>query len=444
MRSCCRTATCASGPTFRAGRATRWHYALTLPQPAYLLTLVVGPVRRAPRPRREDRRRRLRLHRAGARGRRAPQLRPHRRDDRPLLREDRPALPARALQPDHRPRVHLRRDGEHQRHHADRSDAARRAGRARSRRRRPRLARAGAPVVGRSAHLPRVVRGLAERGVRHLLRVRLARARQGARRGRPRAARRHRRLSGRGRALPAAGGLPAVRRADSPLRRAPLRKRGARPAHAPARAGRRALLARHRPLRAQARQRLGRDARSGARDRRGHRPWGRADARPLDRAPRSSGAGRALELGRGAQGRHAGPDPEAGGHDGDAAVRVFGDRPIRARWRHARRTRDRPRGRAQLRVQAAGAADPGDLRSGRRPPQDDQARQERRTLAPPAHRRRAGDRSGSRGTGAGRSPRPRQRHGAHRGARRRSVLGRSRRRCPRARPNPARRGARRC
>ncbi len=111
------------------------------------------------------------------------------------------------------------------------------------------LARAGAPVVGRSAHLPRVVRGLAQRGVRHLLRVRLARARQGARRGRLRAAGRHRRLPGRGGALPATGRLPAVRRADPPLRRAPLRKGGARPAHAAARARRRAVLARDRPLR---------------------------------------------------------------------------------------------------------------------------------------------------------------------------------------------------
>ena len=142
----------------RADRAlsstpARHPLALRAHAPAAGLSAHAGgrPLRRAARPRREDRRRRLRLLRAGARGRRAPQLRPHRRDDRPLLREDRPALPARALQPDHRPRVHLRRDGEHQRHHADRSDAARRAGRARPRRRRPRLARAGAPVVGRSA-----------------------------------------------------------------------------------------------------------------------------------------------------------------------------------------------------------------------------------------------------------------------------------------------------
>ncbi len=60
-----------------------------------------GPVRRAARPRAPDRRRRLRLRAAGPRGRRAAQLRPHGRDDRSLLREDRRPLPARALQPDH-------------------------------------------------------------------------------------------------------------------------------------------------------------------------------------------------------------------------------------------------------------------------------------------------------------------------------------------------------
>ena len=67
-------------------------------------------------------------------------------------------LSVAALLADHRRRVHLRRHGEHQRHDADRSDAARRA-------RAPRflvgaadLARAGAPVVRRSPHLPRLVR----------------------------------------------------------------------------------------------------------------------------------------------------------------------------------------------------------------------------------------------------------------------------------------------
>ena len=97
-------------------------------------------------------------------------------------------------------RVHLRRHGEHHRDDADRPRAARRARRARSRRRGAGLARARAPVVGRPAHLPRMVRGVAERRLRDLLRVRLARARQGARRGRPRAARRRRRLPERGRA----------------------------------------------------------------------------------------------------------------------------------------------------------------------------------------------------------------------------------------------------
>ena len=167
------------------GDATRWHYALDVPPAGLPRHPGGGPFVELARPRRSDRRRRLLLRGAGPGGRRAPQLRPHRRDDRLLLGAIGVPYPHAALQPDHRRRVHLRRHGEHHRHHADRSGAARRAGRAGSRRRRAGLARAGAPVVGRSAHLPRVVRGLAERRVRHLLRVRLARARQGARRGRP-------------------------------------------------------------------------------------------------------------------------------------------------------------------------------------------------------------------------------------------------------------------
>ena len=145
-------------------------------------------------------------------------------------RAHRRALPAPALQPDRGHRLHLRRHGEHHRHDADRPGAARRAGGPGPRRRRPGLARAGPPVVGRPAHLPRVARGLAQRGLRHLLRVRLARARQGARRGRRRAAGRRRRLPGRGGPLPAARRVPAVRRAHRPVRRH-LYEKGGRVLH---------------------------------------------------------------------------------------------------------------------------------------------------------------------------------------------------------------------
>ena len=157
-------------------------------------------VRRGRRARARDRRRRLLLR--AARAREADARRsfgPHARDDRLLLASG-SACPTRtarysqiAVQ-----RLHLRRHGEHHRHHPDRPGAARRAGRARPRRRGAGGARAGPPVVGRPAHLPRMARGLAERGLRHLLRIRLARARPRPRRGRPRAAGRRRRLPGRG------------------------------------------------------------------------------------------------------------------------------------------------------------------------------------------------------------------------------------------------------
>ena len=130
------------------------------------------------------------LRQRRARGRRAAHLRQHRQDDRAVRREDRARLSVAALLADHRGRVHLRRHGEHQRHDADRSDAARRA-------RAPRLlvgaadlARAGAPVVRRPADLPRLVAGLAQRRLRHLLRDRVEGAHRRARRGRLRSARR--------------------------------------------------------------------------------------------------------------------------------------------------------------------------------------------------------------------------------------------------------------
>ena len=88
--------------------------------------------------------------------------------------------------------------------------------------------------------LPRVARGLAERGLRHLLRIRLARIRPRPRRGRRRAAERHRDLPGRSGQIPAADRLPAVRRADRAVRRAPVRQGRPRPAHAAPAAGRRA------------------------------------------------------------------------------------------------------------------------------------------------------------------------------------------------------------
>jgi len=70
--------------------------------------------------------------------------------------------PPPALQPGLRARLHLRRHGEHHGHHAHLRGLARPAGRSRPRRRVPGVPRAGPSVVGRSAHLPRMARGLAE------------------------------------------------------------------------------------------------------------------------------------------------------------------------------------------------------------------------------------------------------------------------------------------
>ena len=353
---------------------------------------------------------------ARTRGRRAPQLRAHARDDRLLLGADRRPLPAPALQPDHRAGVHLRRHGEHHRDDADRPRPARRARRARSRRRRARVARAGPPVVGRSADLPRVVRGLAQRGLRDLLRVRLARARQGARRGRPRAARRRRRLP-RPRRGATSGRWSAASTTSRSTCSTPTstRRAGASSTCSGTSWATPASGASISPLRAQARPRLGRDARSGARHRGDHGAQRRRAARPLDRAARASGARGALGVGRGSQGRDAPHRPEAAGHPRDAAVPVLGRRPLRDRRPRARRARHGERGRPRLRVPAACATDPGDLRFGRRGPEVDPARQEPAALAPAARGGAARDRSRGRGARAGGAARS----GEHRGARRR-------------------------
>ena len=184
--SCSRTATCASGVELpRAASARALALRARLPAPAYLVTLVCGPFVEITRPRARRRASTSTTSRARARGRRAPQLRAHARDDRPLLASSIgvPYPYARYSQvvvPDFifGGMENTTRDD------ADRHGAARRARRARPRRRRARRARARAPVVRRSRDLPRLVRGLAQRGLRDLLRVRLARARQGPRRGR--------------------------------------------------------------------------------------------------------------------------------------------------------------------------------------------------------------------------------------------------------------------
>ena len=160
------------------GKRTRWHYAPRRSRtPPYLVTLVCGPLRRDRGPRAPHRRRRLLLRAAGPRGRRAPQLRPHARDDRLLLRAVRRAATRTAL------RQVVVTDfifgGMENTSATTLTDTALLDERAALDHDIDALivARARAPVVRRPRDLPRLVPGLAQRGLRDLLRVRLARAR---------------------------------------------------------------------------------------------------------------------------------------------------------------------------------------------------------------------------------------------------------------------------
>ena len=114
------------------------------------------------------------------------------------------ALPVEQVRAGRRRRLHLRRDGEHHRDHDVRAHPARRARRPRRLVRRSHRPRARPPVVRRLRHVPRLVRGLAQRGLRDLLRARLAREAPRARRvrlrpqGRPRRVHRPRRTAATG------------------------------------------------------------------------------------------------------------------------------------------------------------------------------------------------------------------------------------------------------
>ena len=166
-----------SGSGSNSGNRVRWHYRLDFPHPAYLVTLVAGPfVELVDRAAATG----VDVYYYVAPGRESDgpsHLRAHAADDRLLLGTNWPHLSPYPLQPDHRARVHFRGHGEHHRDDADRLGAPRRAGGPGPRHGRAGVARARPSVVGRPAHLPRVVRGLVERRVRHLFRVRLARAR---------------------------------------------------------------------------------------------------------------------------------------------------------------------------------------------------------------------------------------------------------------------------
>ena len=105
---------------------------------------------------------------------------------------------------------------------------------ARRRRRRADRPRAGAPVVRRPAHLPRLVARLAQRGLRDLLRARSTREHnKGRTSSSTTCAARCDSYLGEARPLPAADRHQRLQRADRPLRPPPLRKGRHRPPHAP-------------------------------------------------------------------------------------------------------------------------------------------------------------------------------------------------------------------
>ena len=454
LRAVERRAARAHGAARRARQGpVRWHYALDFPHPAYLVTLVCGPFVEI-----KDRARRpastcTTSRRPGARPTRgaASGARPHMIDffserigvPYPHTRYSQIAVPdfifggmentsATTLTDlallDERAALDHDVDG---------------AG----------LARARAPVVGRPRHLPRVVRGLAQRGLRDLLRVRLARARQGPRRGRRRArwptprATSPRRAATSARSCAGSTTSRSISSTRTSTRRAAAcctccgtrwatRSSGARSATTP------------------------RTTRAG----RSRRAISRAPSRtcPAGASTSSSTAGsrapatpssRRLGVGRGPQGRHAARRAEAGRHGRGAALQVRHDRALRARRPGARRAGVRHRGDARLRVPAARAPDAGDLRSRRRRPQVVEDGEAAPAVAAPArggapghrsHRwpaRRWPKRRPRLGRGAGRGPAASDRFwaGARRGgARARAHAARRRARRAAGRPSTTR------
>ncbi len=182
----------------------------------------------------------------GPRGRRQAHVREDARDGEALRKALRREIPVEQVRPDRRERLHLRRHGEHDRDDALRAHAARRARGDRHHERRPHRARARAPMVRRLRHVPRLVRGLAERGLRDVHGAHVAREGSRPRRVRVRAPQRSRGVHVRGeRALSPGDRVPGLRLAARSVRSPPLRKGRARPSHAPHGARRRRVLARH-------------------------------------------------------------------------------------------------------------------------------------------------------------------------------------------------------
>ena len=168
-----------------------------------------------------------------------------------------------------------------------------------------RLARTRAPVVRRSAHLPRLVARVAQRGLRDLLRSRLARSRPRVRRVSLRRLRLRRSVPRRRRRSAIAARSSAITFRDpiETLRPPPLRK-GRRPCCTCC-AANSATRASGAPSATTSRRTRGerRDDRLDSRDRRSDRPQPARLLRSVGFSRRSSGAGSLGCLGRRAQGR---------------------------------------------------------------------------------------------------------------------------------------------
>ena len=189
--------------------------------------------------------------------------------------------------------------------------------------------------------------------------------------------------------LPAPDRLPAIRRADRPVRRPPVREGRPRAAHAAARAGRRGVLARDRALR-RASTRTDRSRRATWRAPSRRRPGATSTsffdqwiARPGHPELEGAGSGTTIaSVGTLRLAQKQPITPEAPLFKFSAAVRFEVDG-----REHDERV-SVARGDARVRVPPAGATDAGDLRSGRRRAQDDQAGEDRARCGGGSWRRR--------------------------------------------------------
>ena len=292
------------------------------------------------------------------------------------------------------------------RDHADRSRAARRARGARPRRRRAGLARAGAPVVRRSAHLPRLVaRAGSTKASRPTSSTSGASTPRGATTPTYELLRRHRRLPDRGRGRYRRP-IVVQRQYDEPidLFDRHLYEKGGRVLHmlrhelgdevfwrAIGHYARKHRTARSRRATWRAPSKTRPDATSTSCSTSGSR---------APATPSSAGAGSGTTIARSARCGWRRSSPSRRG----AAVPVPDAGALRGRRPRTRRTRQRQRGVARVRVPPAGAADAGDLRSRRRRVEVGQAGEEPRAVAAAAGGGAAGDRSRRRGARDGGLP----------------------------------------